>query len=254
MAKKVTIAKSPDTVGRPRVDFVKDDFDVIVEQKGLDVIVENAIKCPCVGKNNSALSNCRNCYGTGWVFINSTNDRAVVTNLNQSTKYKDWTAENVGTMNINTRASLPLNFMDRVTILDSGVTYSENKEVREYDTQQFIFSIYPIQEILEIFKFENENSPLNRLIEEVDYTFSVGDNKVIFNTLLPGDHVSIRYKHKTQYLILDVNHETRNSYTKNNLGREVLQKLPTYAVARVAHYVLDAPNLDGTTVYDNSYE
>lgn len=66
--------------------------------------------------------------------------------------------------------------------------------------------------------------------------------------------ISVRYKHKLQYSVLDVPHANRNSYKKNNLGREELQKLPVHAIARLTHYVVDSQNFAGDKIFDNSYQ
>ena len=66
--------------------------------------------------------------------------------------------------------------------------------------------------------------------------------------------LSVRYFHKLQYYVLDIPHAVRNSYKKNNQGRDELQILPLNYIARLVHYVVDAQNFAGDNIINNSYE
>ena len=65
--------------------------------------------------------------------------------------------------------------------------------------------------------------------------------------------ISIRYLHKLQFLTIDIPNSIRNSYRKDSQGRDELQKLPVNGIIRVAHFVVDAKNFDGTNIFNNSY-
>ena len=62
--------------------------------------------------------------------------------------------------------------------------------------------------------------------------------------------VTLRYKHKPQFHILDVNREFMNSNLFEN-GKEKVIYLPISAIARRAHYQLDKDNWRKTHIIDN---
>ena len=92
--KPITIQTPPNTVGQPSVQLVKNDFDVAIEKKGYRVYHDKASKCPCASKNGGApQSNCKNCGGSGWFYINRTRTRMVVQSMNINTTNKEWSEE-----------------------------------------------------------------------------------------------------------------------------------------------------------------
>ena len=81
-----------------RVDFNKPSFEKLIYQKGLDVVWEQAIHCPCKDDEaaNQGLSSCKNCGGTGWVFINPEETKMIIHSMNLNTRYKEWSMEKLG--------------------------------------------------------------------------------------------------------------------------------------------------------------
>lgn len=239
--------------GIPRVDFLTPDFSALVEQKGVDVIWERAIPCPC-SKRQVHMSVCRNCRGTGWVFINPTLIKAVVSSINKDTKYKEWSVELLGTVNITTRPEHRLNYMDKFTILNSSAVQSEVLEVKFSNDKLYVNTIYPVTSIIEIFKYQEPSLPLELIHQSVNIdenyfvTFDIGGE------LKEGDFITITYEHNIVYNILDLPHDVRNTYILDTLSREELLKLPISAIARRAHNIIDSVNFDGDSVYDNSYQ
>lgn len=238
--------------GIPRTDFLTPDFSALVEQKGVDVVWERAIPCPC-SKRQVHKSTCRNCRGTGWVFINPTLIKAIVSSINRDTKYKEWSTELLGTVSVTVRPEHCLNYMDKFTILNSSAVQSEVLEVKFSNDKLYINTIYPVLSIVEIFKYEDSNQPL-KLIQQ---GYSVDENHFITfvagKELKEGDFITITYKHNVVYNILDFPHDVRNTYILNTLSREEVLKLPISAVARRAHNVIDSLDFDGDNVFDNSY-
>lgn len=251
MAKTITVSNN-EYIGIPRIDFLNPDFSALVEQKGADVIWERAIPCPC-GKRLINESCCRNCQGTGWVFINPHQIKAIVSSINKDTKYKEWSVELLGTVSLTVRPEFQLNYMDKISILGSDSLQSENLKVKYYGGKMYINTIYPVNSVIEIFKFVTEKEPL-LLINTDEY--SIENNFIVFNlgiNIKEGDSITVTYRHNITYHILDLPHDVRNSIILNELSRESLLKLPISAIGRRAHNVIDAVDFDGTGVFDNSY-
>lgn len=311
-AKQIKVLPTPNLVGKPVVNFTVEEHNALVHNKGLNCIIESAIKCPCKTKDNSYQALCKNCMSTGWVLINPVQDRVIVSGINSETQYKEWSAEKLGTISMSfARRDYELGYMDRVTIVDSLVPQSEVLYPFGFSDNFFAYTIYPIESVIEVFQFESVSSKLKLLVQDTDYTFDgykllftntpVADvtalkaitgyetgNKALVNstnfynfdvtsTATPDDNnvvkpdditlpdpgrwlklsnftVSVRYRHKLQYFILDIPHVIRNSYRKNSLGRDELQKLPINAIGRLVHWVIDKPNFAEDNIFDNSYQ
>lgn len=255
-----SIRQSPATnlVGTPTPTLKKDLFDGNIWGYGYEVLVDKAIECPCKqsGKNSNQI-NCQNCRGTGWVFINPVKTKAIITSINQDTKYKPWSQELIGNISITFRDIDNVAFMDRITLIDESTIFSQICPIRTAtDATKFIFAAYGIESIEDIFVFAGESSPLVKLTSD-KYSISTDNPFVVeftTNALSSSinNSVSIRYKHKIQYNILDMPHVVRSSPDLNNLGQLKKQKLPTQYIARLSHYVVQ-PNYDGSGIIDNSY-
>jgi len=249
MAKKIYTQDQPNLTGQPVVEFRQNDFDAMIWNKGYECLIEKAVKCPCRTKDNDSLSTCKSCLGTGWVYLDGIEDRFLLNSINFDQKYKDWSAEKIGTVNVTSRSLTQLAFMDRITVKDSLAMHSEILFPRD-NTAGIVFSytIYPIEEIEEIYRFSAPERPLILLKPEIDYTFK--GNKVNFTSNFGT--VSIRYKHHLQYYVLDIPHIVRNSYKKNDLGQDEMQIMPVNAVARLAHYIFDSIPFTGS--FDASFD
>jgi hypothetical protein len=254
MGSKLIIPQQAPAVNGVRVDFDDTKFDSLINDKGLSVIWEQAIVCPCIGsEGGAALTSCKNCGGTGWVFINPVRTKMLIQSMNLSIRNNEWSKEYIGTSSITTRSNILLSNMDRVTVEGTESVYCQLVYPKYYDKRYMSFLVYSPTAVLDVFLFDRDNSKLIRLIDG-DYrldgrVFTVNSNKVkdIDNTRL-----SVRYKHNIQYHIIDITRENRRSFKLSD-GEDQLKKFPVSAVGRRSHYVLDAPNFSGTGLLDNSY-
>lgn len=242
----------------PRSDLSKKDFDDLIQQKGNDVLIETALICPCKSISTNQQSNCKNCGGTGWVFINPRERRMVLTAINSVTEFRPWSEELRGTVNITCHEQDDLSEMDRITALKGKAIHNEVLYFKYLNSPQTIFtySTYNIKTIDYIALFVDINQPLRRLKENDDYTFV--NNIITFqsNLQLPFEqieenNITIRYKHAPQFHVIEMKRDTMQSYKWTN--QEINQDMPVSAIARRAHYQLSAQNLAGDRLIDNSY-
>jgi len=251
---KKIIKSSESTTGYLRLDFNKDQFDALIENKGYPVVWERAIPCPCSRQGESAnKSSCKNCAGTGWVFLNPTEIKGLVTSINKDTKYKEWSIELLGTFAITVNSKYRLNFMDRITVLGSRTIHSETLRVKKTQSKYFVRTIYPIIEIVDIFKFINVHNKLQLLKFGEDYSFN--GNQIVFLKNIEYDNsITVSYLHELQYHILDLNHDVRNTTILDNYSREQNKELPISAVARRSHVVVNTYEFAGDEIFNNSYK
>lgn len=255
----IRTATKPNNIGVGRVDFVAFEYDNLIFEKGYPVIVYEAVRCPCNDNKEGGLSGCQNCLGLGWTFINPIKTKAIITSINKDTKYKYWSAELMGTVALTVRDSDRLSAMDKVVLKDRTSIYSELRDLRTaVDSQKFIFTTYPVNEVVSIFLFEDIDEPLIKLdvdeyLVSTTNTYVVKLNTTKYPTGYNGT-VSIKYKHNIQYNVTDLPHDVRFSTTINKNGKEIELPLPVQAIAVKSEFLTgDSPKYDGSGVLDNSY-
>lgn len=256
--KTVQISSAPINVNSTQVDFILNDFEKLIWQKGYTVIHESALKCPCKSKNTNQQSNCKNCGGTGWSFINSVETRMVIHSMNLSTQFKEWSEESIGTASVTCMDREKLSFMDRITIVDGKTIFGEVLFLKQFNSNLFFYTVYDIKEMQYIALFDTVSSKYINLFYNTDFTYS--KNKIILNSAkwismipLDGDlSIVVRYSHAPQFHIIDMQRNTMVSEIKI-VGKESEIQLPIHAVARRSHYVLDAENVAGNRILDNSF-
>lgn len=235
-----------------RADFNKPDFDTLVYQKGQPCIVEQALMCPCKSANTNQQSNCKNCGGTGWLFINPRETRMVLQGMDAVQKYVGWSEELRGMVRVSADENEQLVFMDRITDLTGISRHQEVLFVKAVGGTKFSYAAYRMQCIEYIGLFVAVNQPLTRLVEGTDYTWSAGQDTILWLTPVAGSAITIRYTHRPTYHVQELKRETMQSFKMTGEG-EKNQDLPISAYARRAHYMLDKQNIAGDRLLDNSY-
>ena len=237
----------------PSPDFIKSDFEDVIWNKGLNVLHERTIKCPCKSKSSASLSSCANCQGTGWVVIDGTSTKMIMSSINSSTKYRTWTEENIGTVSVSGMIRDKFSFMDKITLIDSRAIISELLYPTLFNGILFAYTVYNILNVKELFLFVSDVLPLKRLVANVDY--SIDRNKVKldsqYNNII-DPKISVRYEYNLVFGVIDTPHDIRNSTIIDNNGRQQSIELPVQAIARRFHYLIDGLNYAGDNLIDNS--
>jgi hypothetical protein len=254
----------PNVTSYPKVDiFKRDDFNEALWENGYDVMLEEAIACPCKGTSSDAKSNCSNCLGTGWIFINPIKTKAFISSINRNTKYKEWSPELIGTIAVTFMNVNRFGFMDKVTLMKHYGMMSETLTARTNTTagtayQMFSFATYGIKEIRSVFVYDGEDSPLIK-IPSNEYRINPNNSNVIdikstsFTEEFNGK-ISVSYKHLVTYNILDIPHDLRITKEYSNSGKRETQEMPVQAIARKAQYEMGkVTNYAGNNLQNNSY-
>jgi len=251
----VQIAQTP-ALTNSGVEFQKSKFDELIWKKGYEAIIEKAIYCPCRDEGGHQQSICRNCGGSGWLFINPIEDRFVMYSMNLQTQFRAWSREEIGTTAISAMSRVEFTFMDRLTIKDAHNIFNEFvfPQLDAEGDDFFAFLSYEIVEIQYAAMFVATEQKLRILVEGTDFTIANGNvllfNKDLRNEVSDKVSVTIRYKHKAQYHIIDVNREFMSSWVQDD-GKEKQIRLPISAVGRRAHFQMDKDNWKNTNILDN---
>ena len=229
-------------------------FDDAILKKGYNVTIEQAIVCPCM-TGGQHLFDCPNCRGIGWVWLDKIQTKMLLQSQNSDTKFKEWTEEQVGRVNMSYLGKYQPTYMTRVTVLDGFSTYSQIAKPFEFEGQFFAYLVYPVIDI-EIVFYYKQGSKLVRLIKDTDYWYTKETNVIEINPkfiTIPDFRVSLIYKHQIQYYVLDVIKELR-VYKVFDGSSYIEKAFPNNATGRRCHNVmdLDAENKSKTLLFDNS--
>ena len=259
--KKPIISKTPDDIGNPQANWDRKKFDDLISDKGYKCYIERALLCPCRhGENHGqADSDCKNCNGSGWFFIDKVESVVVCTSISNRSRYEQWTESNSGVVNITCRPQDKLGFMDRVTLVELESWFTQvltmNLSISEED-KYFSFLTYNPISVFDVYLYVDGETPLLHLKEEeytVDYNKIKIDKSFIESKNLQKAKISIRYTHNPVYHIIDVNRDLIKQKHIINCGEEELKtNFPLNCVGRRAHYMLDNPNYDGYGLFDNT--
>ena len=245
---------SPDLKGFVKADYVTNDFEALIQTQGYAVYLEKAFPCPCrvLEAATQPRADCKNCAGSGWVFINKTKTRMIMRSMNMNTQFKEWSKENIGTSSLTAREVDEVSFMDRITVIDGKSIHHQILKVAAIDQIQYVMCSYVLRAALDVFVFVDSASPLHRLLHK-DY--SIDQNRIIFTpgAVATGAIISVKYAHAPQFYVIDLVRETMAVDAKDAQNKRVTVLMPISAVARRSHYVLDLNGLWGGNMWDNSY-
>jgi hypothetical protein len=286
---KAVIHKTPAPSGAngTQSNFIKSAFDTLIWNKGYRVTIEECLRCPCKGKGTNQQSDCRNCGGTGYVFINKRETRAVIHSQNMNTKFKEWSEENASQASATFMQEEEVSFMDRITVLDTNAiqeqvlflieqvngndesrssSESESQSTLIKDSAFYFASTYDIKEIKYIGIYNGSQNPIVPLVYGTDFTYK--GNRIILSTATARKYIdtakegnqdvsiTLRYMYAVQYHVIDLPRETIQTNTKFgeiDEGKTGVN-LPIHAQLRRSHYVLDEPNFDYNRLNDNNHK
>jgi len=255
MTKPIINKTAPEMYRFPRQDFVKEDFNSLIYQKGYELYHEKAIRCSCKIKGMDNLSSCKNCGGSGWVFLNKVKTRMVLQRMNIETKFKEWSEEKMGTVSVSCNDTDSIAFMDKLTLVDGESVHSQNIYPVLYNDKLFSYTNYYIKEITDCYLFIDPNQKLKRLKENDDFTF---ENNVFYLNgkyyKEDGLRLSIRYKHLLTFHVIDSSRDVMRSFVINeDSGKDEPLAFPLHGIARRAHYVIDYEKFNSNYIFSNDY-
>lgn len=241
--------------------FDEPEVTGLVNDRGYKCIYEKAYECPCKSKEATHRQNCKNCGGTGWIFVNPKESRMVITSILADGKFSkaqwiDWGMVDSGSAMLSSLNDDKLAFMDRVTIKTATAEHNQilYPSLTDDGVQLFAYTKYDIISIDFIGLFVGIDEPLQKLEPTTDYTFR--DNVILLESQyndLVGPAITIRYIHNPVFHIIDVLRESMTS-TKGTMSQGQTQLiLPIKALAKRAHLIKDAENYNGNRLLNNSW-
>lgn len=213
------------------VDFYqgKERFDSLVKHYHT-LTWSKMIHCPCrKGLTSQPMSDCINCKGTGFLWIDPTEIQGVLMTLTLRKNFVNWTEELMGTAYFTTVAENKVGWMDRLVVLDGISKYSEVlqskvENVATVPKKVFNLKFRPLS-FENVFEFVDFETPYNILVLGTDFQRHPTDESKIYcdNTSGRFDRISVLYSYNTTYAVIDTLNDWRNFKSSGRLvGDETL--------------------------------
>ncbi len=240
-----------------QVNFETQRFDSLVFDKGYNVYIDRAFRCPCAVKaTGQALLDCDNCLGVGWVYTNRIETKLVLQTIKADVKYENWSKTTRGMARVTSRAIDKLSFMDRIILRDVEGYYNEILRSQRNGSKLNFYTNYGILEIENILIFVNSTTRLRYLTFGTDYNLDPTCNTRIilsteFDTITAEVVATIRYRHQQTFHIIDMNRDI-TKVRERDCSSEQLEQMPIYGIARKAHYLFDNARFGTQEPLDNT--
>lgn len=239
-------------------DFQQEEFDILFRDKGYNVIWEKALQCGCLGAGSDHQTNCQNCGGTGWLFVNPTATRMIVTSLavNKDFQTLDQGSIDMGYSQITARYEDKIGFMDKIILTDSVSSHHEVLfPVLDSGSGNYRASTrYDIKAVEFIGHFTGTGTVYTKLEEGTDYVISNNIVEFLTNVTADNQKVTIRYRHNPVYHIWDQPRETITSLLVKGANRRDPYNMAIRGMGKRAHLILNAENWAGNRLLDNSWD
>jgi LysM repeat protein len=205
-----------------RVDLMPDKFDLLIQQKGMRILWEQAMICHCYEPNTGQPEfTCPTCHGTGFIYFDAKETVALSTNLSGKKDFDNIGMAERGTAYVTSLTKDLMGYHDRLTFLDFKCKYSQL--VTFYNGQTPNLNRY-IEDVMRL-----QDSEMTYVLGE---HFKISDNKVSLEWIDPdteplnGSRMGILLVTKPRYHVIDIMHELRATQVKYNNPTEEFKELP----------------------------
>lgn len=221
--------------------FSLDEYSKLIYEKGNKVLHEKTLICPCKSSSSNHQSNCKNCGGSGYLFVNARETRMVIQSVSVESEFKPWSQEAVGTINVTASYLEELCQFDKITLLDSESIFIESVEFFLKNGSLIANLGYKPIKVFYVGLFKNTNEPLIKLQEGVDFT--IDKFQIVLNNSFNQNYnrnnpyrITVRYRFNPSYIIVNMVKDSRTSNVGQAPYDEVIN-LPFFAIARRSHYI-----------------
>ena len=214
-----------------RADLYTEEFDSLISQKGIECNYYPAIVCQCISEDSGQPDYmCPYCKGSGFRYLPPQSLRVLVTSLSGKTLLDKLGLEESGTVYATPTSDVIMGFHDRLIFPKFRCKYSE-RIIFHNDISSETY-----RNIVEVISLVIDNKVL-----EVGKDFEITPDKYHIKLLTPLEtlsssyqvHMSLLYYTKRSYLVEDLLHELRATYTERNVPKETYKELPKqYRITR----------------------
>lgn len=209
-----------------RADLYTEEFDTLIGQKGIECNYYPAIVCQCISEDSGQPDySCPYCKGSGFRYLPPKQLRVLVTSLSGRTFLDTLGLKESGTVYATPTSDTIMGFHDRLIFPKFRCKYSE----RIVFTQGSQISSETYRNIVEV-----ETLMVDNKVLEFEKDFSISSDGYHIQLLIPLEEITnedtvkmgILYYTNPSYLVQDLLHELRATYTERFVPKETYKELP----------------------------
>lgn len=211
-----------------KVNLYEEEIERVVDNLGLNAKWERAAVCYCVSRDSGQPNFlCPTCGGRGYRHLPPQDLKVVVTSLNSQYELNNLELREPGTAYITPTSNVILGYRDRLVFPDFKCTFSE---VLQWSKDQDGLGISPrtyryIKEVIFLAdnEYEYEVGVDFEITEDGHHLRWIKDNYI---PKLDGRNMSILYYTTPSYLISDLLHELRGTFSDRKSPESTFRELP----------------------------
>ena len=206
-----------------RVDFIAENYDKIIAQKGIKCQYEQAVVCQCITQDSGQPDfNCPICHGSGFRYMPKQDIRVVVSSFNSKVQSESLGIRESGTAYATPPSDIIMGFHDRLSFPDFVCKFSERLTFLPESKGVSPTTFKDLKQVIYLLKDDDMYQ------ESMD--FVVSDDR--YHIKLLGEppvtrvNMSILYMTTPSYLVVDLLHELRATYSVIKSTEEHFKELP----------------------------
>lgn len=209
-----------------RADLYTEEFDILLNQKGVECDYYPAIVCQCISEDSGQPNySCPYCKGSGFRYLPAKHIRVLVTSLSGRTFLDTLGLKESGTVYATPTSDTIMGFHDRLIFPKFRCKYSE----RIIFTRGSDISSETYRNIIGVDAIMFDNKVL-----EFKKDFDITEDGYHIKLLVPLEELTdefslsmgILYYTNPSYLVEDLLHELRATYTERRVPEETYKELP----------------------------
>lgn len=210
-----------------RVNLYESEFDTLIKDRGIDAEWEQAVVCNCVSRDSGQPDfTCPICGGSGYRYLKPVQTRIAVTSLTGSYKMETLELREPGTAYITPKSSVIMGYHDRVRFPDFRCKFSEVLHWSNADGKGISPQTYRnIKKVLFLAddQYEYEEGTDFEVTEDGYHLRWLNHDML---DQLDGKNLSLLYYTTPSYLVIDLLHELRGTFSDRKSPTETFRELP----------------------------
>jgi len=209
-----------------RADLYHEEFDTLISQKGIECNYYPAIVCQCISEDSGQPNfSCPYCHGSGFRYLPYKQVRVLVTSLSGRSALDSLGLKESGVVYATPTSDVIMGFHDRLIFPKFRCKYSERIIFKRGNA----ISSETYRNIEEV-----ETLLIDNKVLEVNKDFVVTEDKYHIQLLVEFDELTteptlsagLLYYTNPSYLVEDLLHELRATYTERYVPKETYKELP----------------------------
>lgn len=224
------------TAPKPMSLLIKRNFDNAIWTIGTNIIIENYLQCPCKRKGGESLVSCMNCLGSGSLFIDPRQTKALSHGDRKDSFIRSFGELADTVLKFTVTNEDRVTEKDRITMIDLVDTHVETIQIEDGFDEFFL--TFPPTEIHYLKRFVDiDEKVIDYPIEDVE----IEGVKIKFKNLRGNAKFSIRYDYNPQYIVVKGfrNSMSHPEYTSSSSLDVDIKSFPTHFYAQKANFCND---------------